>query len=484
MPFHRPELRAEPERCNAPRVTGVRHDRKNCAQCVAWDRFTRLRRWDMIQAGTYVSNRYHADITPAHRCKRHGRHMKGCQACRDWNRYQAALRRQRIQTGQYQPAAPIGQVKAHMDTLLDPKTGGWFISEIVSVTGLSLKTVQELAAGGRKVKVFAATWDAVRVLQPKGTPRPRTAVMVDATEVRRTFQGLAAQGFTFDHLAALMGLSSKNSANRLASHPSPWTTPDSVQTARKLRRKLGDHDVTRELLPGMSKKCATLARRRGWLPLNAWAGRDIADPAARPRSLQLVPSADEGDALPALPPFVDPVLATFVRLTAERLADTTRDLNRRADGYIKPTGRITRLEMHAVVSLGLRSGMTQSQVAALIGYPSSTPEEIERAQRSVGRFKRDITAAEKWIQEHPVGWLPSWFTFTHTAGVDDFGAQLPALLALQPAPFGPGWDLTELAERCGVSPDEMQRFIDRAAGAADKIWQPRRCNTSEGQLAA
>jgi hypothetical protein len=472
MSSYKPELRVKPPRCDEPRGPGSAHDRGGCPKCYAWDHYMQTRRRDMLRAGTYVSNRYEAPIMPAHRCDEHGRNTRGCKKCNAWARYQTALRRRAMANGTFQPSVDHTVATAHVRSLLDPKTGGWYVHEIVAVSGMSIKTVQDIAAGARTGRVFADTWNALRVLKPKGVPRARTSNMVDATEVRRIYQGLAAQGWTFEHMAGLMGRSSKNAATRCATDTSPWVTREKVAEARELRRKLGEYDIAvlAEPMPGMHPKCATLAARKGWVPLAAWTTANIGNPSAAPYTFEDQHPDDLGYPGMENIAYVDPLLRNRVLKAAQKL-DEVADPADRAATHIDPIGRVTRLEVHALTAVATDAGMSSSEIGLLLGYPQS---QRDTGERQVCRFQAVVRAAREWIQSDPHGdHVPDWFvTARGSTGRRDMRKLLPALLAVQVAPYGPGWTVAELAARCRVSEDDMREFLVWASTAdGDRIWK-------------
>jgi hypothetical protein len=478
---YKPELRVQPPRCTEARNRNSEHDRDDCPACRAWDHYMQTKRRDEIRSGVYVSNRYEAPVMRASRCKDHSRNTPGCKGCNAWARYQAALRRQAIAAGTFQASVPAAVARDHVKSLLDPETGGWYVHEIVAVSGMSIKTVQDIAAGARTGRVYADTWNALKVLQPKGTPRARTSDMVDGTEVRRTFQGLAAQGFTFEYLAGLMGKTSKNAANRCASDPSRWVTPESVEIARDLRRKLAGFDIAvlPEPMPGMHTKCATLAARKGWLPLSAWTDKTIANPAARPY-IFAAPDDELGEGIA----FIDGMLRHRVAAVAEKISevDATRPTDQRR-AYIDPIGRVTRLEAHAVVWLGTELGMTHAEIAKLLGYPSRSDQETKRGMRQVLRMHTNAQAARDWIDSDPRGHeAPAWLKASATC--KEIRLFLPALFAVQPGPFGPGWSLAELSARCRTSEETMREFVAVATRKADRMWSTQEAKAARGRRPA
>lgn len=476
-------LRIKPPRCDddhpkAPRLP----DRKNCPKCRAWDRYVgALRRDDYASGRRKPGERQPVttQIVKEHRCLKHRSHPKqGCDQCRAWRRYQAAERRLALAQGTLETCVDAAIVRAHLQALLDKQTGGWHLKEITRVTGLAYSTVQVIARGQRTGAIFPDTWNAIRALKPKGEPvRHRTEVAIEATEARRIVQGLNRQGWTLMHMSQLMGHVTKHPAARVANGENDWISPKLLEEIRSLRDKLGEYDIARlpRPLPGMRPQAATYAARRGWEPLIAWAGQDIADPHA-------VPYGDEPDeVLPGLVAvdqgddeaeetyaYVDPILRSRVLITAEKVDETTRRHNQRAEAFIESLGSVTRLEAHAVAWMGANAGMNATQIAAMLGYSMRSEKEVDQGQRQVNRLRTANEQARAWIDSHQEGETPAWFTAPRTAGRKNINTLLPALMALQPEPYGAGWSVAELAEQCGVTVEEMRAFLAYASTEGDR----------------
>jgi hypothetical protein len=472
MPTVKPELRSEPPRCdeNHPRIRGVLRRRSDCPKCHRRDLWIKTVRRDQIKSGErVVQTRPGAlrPIVPVRRCAPHPRQVVGCDACKAWSRYQQAVRRKEIRDGTLERNVPADLVAAHLAVLLNRETGGWFLYEIADRTGVPVRTLSDIVNGRHKV-VYAVTWNAVKVLAPRNRKVPRDAAMVPATEVRRIIRGLAAQGWSFEHMAGLMGKANKSTANRFATETGEWVAPESVDEARRLRDKLGEYDlaVLGAPMPGMHRRCATHAARQGWVPLWAWAGRDIADPAATPCTFAAPQDMSAGP-MPGVA-FIDPMLRTRITAIAEKAEQTTSKRNKRAGAYIAPL-RVTRLEAHAVTWYAMQAGMNGTQIAMLLGYPMRDLREVARGQRQINRLRVANEQARAWINSDPQGETPQWFAARSNAGRKNVTDLLPALMALQPEPYGAGWTVAELAVRCGVSEPDMRDLVADASKAADQI---------------
>lgn len=460
------------------RQSHSRAQRNQCETCKARKSWLQRIRNIALRKGARVVGVHRADLTPVRRCRTHRRHHAGCPDCRRWGRYDSAVRRKQNREGTAEPMAPVAVVQKHLAALLDKNTGGWIRSEIIARTGIGRNSLYTIMAGRVKY-VRTSTWHAIRALQPRNRPAPRRSNEVPALEVRRITQGLAAQGWTFQHMAKLLHYKYRDTASDLAHGTSRWVTTDTLETARKLRAVLGPYDINvlRTPLPGMNRTTATRCRNLGWVPLAAWAGQDITDPAAVPygKRLRLVDPIED-DPAPAgdeeLLPYIDPVLLPLVRQAAEK-ADAIGEVGtgKRAAAWTDPLGRVTVLERYAVTAYGTHLGMTAAEVGALLGYPVRTDQEHDAAERAVCRFREHLTAVRKWIDSDPAGETPDWYRKATTSHAVD--AYLPALLALLPEPVGPGWSVTEMAKRCGVPEDEMNALVRRAAVLGDRSWSPQ-----------
>jgi hypothetical protein len=234
-------------------------------------------------------------------------------------------------------------------------------------------------------------------------------------------------------------------------------------------------------LPGMTRDAADRAAARGWLPLSAWAGQDLADPHAQPRrtpttvAVHLVP--DDDDEPLSEPssheiPFIDKVVTSTVRANVERIRDTDTNRGRRPMTYLAPLGRLTRLEMYAVVDLADRLGVADSGIAQMLGYPCRTAADIESGMRSVQRFMGTVKKCRDWFAAaSPEAGPPGWYTSGQRRAED----LIPPMLALQGDPHGPGWTLGQLARISGLTDDELAAFLPCAIQYANRLWQPPTC---------
>jgi hypothetical protein len=482
VPTFNAALREPPPRCEvkhprSPKGQGRRR-RADCPDCARWDAHIHALNNDRVRTGSHVRRTIpalHRPIVPARPCPDHGNHAAGCNPCRAYTKYLGALRRHAERTGTLERRAPATLVRKHLENLLNPETGGWFIFEIAKVSGVSTQLISDVIHGRRTKAVLAHNWNALRGLKPKGKPRHKLSFMVDATELRRTAQGLAAQGWTFGAMAQIVGKTGSNMA-KFASRRSGWTTPEAVDQIRLLRDKLGEYDVALlpEPLPGMNRRAALIAAKKGWLPLSAWVDRDIADPAATPWTDTVVD--DDQEDPESVISLIDSELYHRVREIAQRAADVpnTRPGDQERRAYIDPIGRVTRLEAHVVAHHAVENGLTSSEIAKMLGYPSRTKQERDNGERQAARIRANIKAAWEWIKSGAAGETPDWYrgAAASTTRVE-LRKLLPALVAVQPAPYGAGWTVAELAVRCGIEHEEMSAFLAWAKHEADRIWARR-----------
>lgn len=472
-----PSLRVKPPRCTDPHPKTAQ-GRRQCPTCTTWDRYIKAQRRDDLKAGRRrIGERpITTVVVKAHRCPLHRHHrVAGCTSCQAWARYLAAERRLAKATGTLERCVDPKIVTDHLRALTDPNTGGWHLREIAEVSGISKGTVTTLAGGRRTGSVFPSTWNALRVLQPKGTGRGRRADLVDATEARRIMQGLNRQGFTMVYLGALLGRS-KKSAQRIAHGESDWIKADHLEEIRALGEKLKDQDIALTgPMPGMRQQAATSAERFGWVPLSAWTPANIGNPAAQPYTFAQQDPDDLGYPSTQQISYADPLIHHRVLLVAQKL-DEIDNVHARAAAHIDPIGRVTRLEAYVLTATAVDAGMSSSEIALLLGYP---PAQREVGERQVSRFRATLKIVRKWLDSDPQCTAPpDWFrTARLTSGRRDMAKLLPALLAVQVPPYGPGWTVAELAARCRVPEADMHEFLVWASTQeGDRLWhrQPAR----------
>lgn len=447
--------------------------KQDCKKCRARKAYTKRVSQAQIRAGLRprILDRTQPRVP---RCRIHPKHHRGCGDCQARTRWEDQERRRLKRTGQLQPSVPVALVQEHLTKLLDKQSGGWLRSEVIARTGIGNATLYGILAG-KVSRVQGATWAAISALTPRHRPAPRRNDEVAGLETSRIVRGLSAQGWTFAHMAAVMGIGNRETVSDWSLYDRGWVTTRTRDKVRLLRERLGRYDINvmRQPLPGMSKISATRAARKGWPTLAAWAGKDLTDPEAqprRPRALTAVRDIEPETVAVTTDPFVDPVLLTLTTAAAQAVIAATADDTRWTDAHIDPIGGVTQLEMHVVVGAADRAGMTASQICALLGYPA---DQTDAGKRTVARALKSIRGAQQWIQEHPEGTTPSWFTPRPPTGKPDLSSMLPALIAVQPAPIGPGWSLQDLAYRCGVDLEGMAAFLRRATNTGNSSWKRR-----------
>jgi hypothetical protein len=471
--------------CDMPHAN--RKERRECPVHHARELAVERRRRADIRAGRRPPRMPSSADHPAPKCPDHPSHQAGCEPCKAYSRYDAAVRRRMRREGKLIPDVDVAIVQAHLKVLTDKKTGGWTFLTIAERTGIGRNDLYGMMRGRTK-HVRGVSWLALRELKPLGVPAHVRKGSVPILESQRIVRGLVAQGWSLAYLAELRGLKSRdNTFTKVASgrrhdrnEAIQWVRFETRDMLRELAAKLGALDINRlsTPLPGMTERAAAYARSRSWVPLSAWAGQDLADPDATPfTGLHLVDD-EEDDELGETDEFagVDQVLAVVVRRLTEKLdkvSDRThgRRMGRWRSGYIEALTELNRLEVHAVAMYASTLGMSEAEIAVMIGYGYGTDREIEAGQRQVCRILGSARRANAWIQSHPAGWVPWWFTFQPTGTKRELDRLLPPLLALQPAPFGPGWSVEQLAQRCGVTVQEMTDYLVRASETAGALWQ-------------
>lgn len=407
------------------------------------------------------------------RCTIHGKRRTGCLECRRYSAYDARRRRWERHIGiTFQPV-PVDLVADHVNMLLNK--GNWKIVDIVQASGIPAKTVWGISVR-RNPTVYPITAESLLALQPRQQARPPKASMVPATEAVRIARGLAAQGWTFAHISDLMGSSSKSSAQRIA-HAHEWVMESTVARLRAVAAQLGPYDITDmdRPMPGMDIRVVRDALSKGWVRLSAWADVDIADPDAVPHVVVADGSQINADEEPEPAPwsYIDPILTLRVAEALDTVRKTDRQAGRRHDGFIAPVGSLTRIEAHAVVEHAFSLGLSTIDIARLLGYPMTTKQKEDNAQRSVERMKSAMRVARHTLGQLDVGAYvdPLWcLRLPNGDGFHQFSSVATALLAVQGEPFGPGWSETELADRAGVGPAAMNAFLAYATRRGDAVW--------------
>jgi hypothetical protein len=176
-----------------------------------------------------------------------------------------------------------------------------------------------------------------------GTAQP---ALVDSTGTARRIQGMVAVGWTYQHIADRLGLTSPTSLGPLARLEQPTVH---IVTARKIAVVAADLGWR----PGPSEQSRRRARAKGWLPLAAWPDGAVDDPHATPDTS----NNDDGgsDA-----PVVD-WLAIDLALNGQPVPLRTVD-------------------RHYAVHIGLQRGMTQWGVAERLRMGADTVRRLAGRQ--------------------------------------------------------------------------------------------------------
>jgi hypothetical protein len=474
------DLRIEPPRCTI--THGSRAARRACELHKARERYVQAHRRDRIRSGEHRpgETRPLKPVQKESRCRTHrGEPVRGCDDCKAWWRYQSALRRRAEAAGTLQRRVPAAVVRTHLEKLLDPETGGWHRKEIAAVSGVGHSTIRAFVNGRQGATIYPDTWNALKALQPKGVPRVTRAMnQVDRTEAQRIIRGLVAQGFSFRHLSQM--LSHRHAADQVA-YPRgrKCITIRCRDQVRALRAALERYDVETMVvpLPGMSRKTAERARAAGWVKLAAWQGLDIADPSVSPRTEAPAPVDDDLTDEPEPDPgfgFVDPVIVLRCQAAMDVVRDTTTADNKRCQGYVTPLGHIRRFEAFCAVGYATEIGLSTTETGLLLGYPGNTIKELAGAERSASRMRAVMSRSRRRLDQMVAGDTPDpqWCRpKANGNGFNDADELVTALLALQPAPFGPGWAVDELAARAGVDEGEMRGFLAYATRRMDRPWE-------------
>lgn len=410
---------------------------------------------------------------PRCRIRGHSDHVAGCVTCIAFSRYDYRRRQWEAHVGIEKSLVPAGPISDHVEMLINQ--GNWRLVDIVERSGMGMSAVQGILYR-RTRNVLPVTAETLLTLQPRAARRPPMATLVPAVEAIRIARGLAAQGWSLKHMSRLAGYKYHDTFAAVASKEPEWVDESTLLNLRAVAEKLGRFDMARmdKPLPGMLTLTANMARGRGWVPLSAWAGRDIANPDAVPAGT-IVPFAD--DDLPEVAPwsFIDPILTLRVADAADTVRKTDRRAGRRAEGFITAISHLTRIEAHAVVEYATEAGLTTPHIAELLGYSIAEDQDRQNAMRAVERMKSTVRASRAILGSLAAGEKvdPGWcFRQSGSSGGNDFVPVAAALLAMQEAPFGPGWSPAELAERAAVGEGAMRAFLTYATSRGDRKWLP------------
>jgi hypothetical protein len=427
--------------------------------------------------------------TTVSRCRipGHSSHVAGCATCKAFSAFQFRRRKWEKQHGIDCTPVPVDQVAGHVEMLVNE--GNWKVVDIAATSGIGSVAVYKIL-NRRTQRVLRITADSLLALQPRTTVRAPMSTLVPSLEAIRIARGLAAQGWTFKHMSELAGYNSNNTIPACARRERRWVAEETLLKLRELAVRLGRFDMAQldAPMPGMRSHILNMARRRSWVPLAAWYGQDLADPEAVPWKIRptgsplIVPVVrpavvvDQDDDLPEVSPwsYIDPILTLRVAEAADVVRRTNKENGRRPEGYITPIKYLTRAEAYVLVDVAAKAGISATLTGLMLGYRISTKSELSNAQRAVERMKATFKEGRQLLDQLVFGEKvdPGWcFQSENGNGVNDFAAVLTAVLAVQGAPFGPGWSPAELAQRAGVGEDAMRAFLAYATRRADAPYE-------------
>jgi hypothetical protein len=160
----------------------------------------------------------------------------------------------------FRPSAPIA---AHIRRLL---AGGWTQVDIAAHVDINRRTLHGVLKGERKF-VIRHTEAVILALDPDNPPG-----RVLPTGSARRVQGLAAIGWPLTQTAQDSGLHVQFLRDLVSARYRRIPREHAAAIERVCRRRF--------LTPGPSTTARTVAAKRGWVPVTAWA--DIDDPACVP----------------------------------------------------------------------------------------------------------------------------------------------------------------------------------------------------------
>lgn len=126
-----------------------------------------------------------------------------------------------------------------------------------------------------------------RVLAVTAPPASRRNGYVDATASRRRLQALAVMGWPTRQIAARLGNLDPQTYRYIANGRTRTIRRRTEQAIAELYDELW-------ATPGPSRKSASIAKSKGWVPPLAWDDDSIADPSARPHGADWKPTNQRG----------------------------------------------------------------------------------------------------------------------------------------------------------------------------------------------
>jgi hypothetical protein len=442
----------------------------------------------------------HATVkpTPVPRCPKpgHGKHVRGCTTCRQRSVYLRALAIWENANGVDHSSVDTAEVREHLVRLTT--AGHRTVPDISAESGVSDTTVRKILRGHR-ARLYPITEKSLLAVQPWNAPRfePHSSSQVPAVEGLRILRGIFAQGWAWPTIGDLLGGLTGGAAQKIASKQRPWMNQDTLDRIRAVARLLGPYDIDHlaRPMPGMDRRSANRAVKHGWHKLSAWHNIDITDPGVDPDHPHgRLPVEDDDwvddfavalldDALAELPDFDEANLAFVDQLIVKKITETSERIKlespaedgRAGDLYI-PKLELRWLELHAAWWYAEAAGLNDTQIGALLGYDMTDQASsgFDAGQRQVNRIRARMVEANALLDKDPTEWLPTWFDeHPKPVGKPNFGALLPALLAIQPEPLGRGWTAAQLADAIDAPERTVLDFLVYASREGERPWHRR-----------
>lgn len=166
-------------------------------------------------------------------------------------------------------------LRDHVDALTAAGMSQWDIT-----IAAGWKSRNALADAYRRSKVTPRTLQ--RVLSVTAPPVSRRNGYVDATGSRRRLQALAVMGWPTRRMAAMLGNLDPQTYQYIQSGRTRTIRRRTAEDIADLYDRIWDQ-------PGPSRKSASIAKSKGWVPPLAWDDDDIDNPDATPHGGEWVP---------------------------------------------------------------------------------------------------------------------------------------------------------------------------------------------------
>ncbi len=475
-----------PSLTNQP-APGARPDASTSVTQTERDRWIAELRRSRMTAGTRPTapatrgSRWTPELRrPVPKCRlRHPRReARTCESCKRRTAYVSALRRDEIERGYLLSGfVDVEPVKRYLTDVLI--ASGRYHKDIARLSGVGVHVISSIVRG-KQDRITAVNADALFAVRPAETTSQPPAGMVNAVGVRRILRGLSAQGWTAAYMAQLEGitlscLSQLMNSKPNAGHPRRYVTVATFDLAKRLAEKLGPFDLAYldKPLDGMSLITAQRATKRGWLPLDAWEGLDIADPATKPHG---------HDAL-------DHRLGGYLMVEPQKIENALDE--REIQGGLRFDVPFTQFEIRHVILAGSLPSPTgeprysAEQLATRTGLTSRT---VQRIRAELGAF-HDLLASGVTLSTAATAaaYILASLELPPTIRLQcaqrilrgyplsrrDFYRHLVVLMLIHPEPYGLGWSDDELATWLGVSADRAGELRLAAVDAGRCYYQVR-----------